>query len=271
MNVPERFHFLLPFECDLVRLGASHDGGYVVPVNSLNSANSLISLGIATEWSFDSDFLQHRKDISYVACDRGSGFLVHSFSALRGFLGNPLGPFQTIFASLRTTTEFLRLVPPIAVRKRRHFARKWVRAAIQDQRRDTTVPELLSILRSDRAVFIKMDIEGGEYEVMPEIARIERDKPGTFVGLCIEFHDIADREKDFIRVVTEIQSAFAIVHIHVNNCVSVVTDFPSVIELTFAPKETVGTGRVLNFPRTGLDYPNDSLVPDISLEFWSPV
>jgi hypothetical protein len=140
---------------------------------------------------------------------------------------------------------------------------------VQDKRRDTTLSELLSVLISDRSIFVKMDIEGGEYEVLPQIMRIERDKPGTFTGLCVEFHDIADREADFRRVVEEIQSVFAIAHIHVNNCVSVVADFPSVIELSFAAQEMVGLGRVTNFPRRDLDFPNDALLPDVSLTFRS--
>lgn len=42
--------------------------------------------------------------------------------------------------------------------------------------------------------------------------QIERDKPETFIGLCVEFHDIADREPDLTRVVKELQSVFAIEH-----------------------------------------------------------
>ena len=269
MHVPARFQFLLPFECDLVRLGSSGDGGYVVPLNALDNSNSLISLGIASEWSFDSDFLQRRKGLRYLACDRGSGILVHGFSAVRGFLRNPLGHYHSAVASMRVAFRFIRLVPPIALKRQRYFARKWVRASVQDKRRDTTISELLSVLKSDRSIFVKMDIEGGEYEVLPQIMRIERDRPGTFIGLCVEFHDVADREADFKRVVEEIQSVFAIAHIHVNNCVSVVADFPSVIELSFAAREMVGLGRVTNFPRRDLDFPNDALLPDVSLTFRS--
>ena len=269
MHVPERFQFLLPFECDLVRVGSSGDGGYVVPLSSLENASSLISLGIASEWSFDSDFLQRRKGISYLACDRGSGFLVHSFSALRGFLHNPLGHHRAAVASLRIAFRFLRLVPPIAAKRRRYFARKWVRATVRDMRRDTTVSELLSVLNLERGIFVKMDIEGGEYEVLPQMMQIERDKPGTFMGLVVEFHDICDKEVVFTRVVKEIQSVFAIAHIHVNNCVPVSADFPSVIELSFTLRDLVGPGRVTKFPLDNLDFPNDPLLPDVFLTFQS--
>ena len=267
MYVPERFQFLLPFECDLVRVGSSGDGGYVVPLSSLENTSSLISLGIASEWSFDCDFLQRRKGISYLACDRTSGFLVHCFWALRTIVNQRPVRVGKTFRLLRTAMRFLRLVPPWPFSRQRVFVRRWLKPQVRDLRRDVTIAELLERHSTSFGIFIKMDIEGGEYEVLPQIMRLERDKPGTFVGLCIEFHDIEDREKDFVRVVTELQDVFAVVHLHANNIVPVVGDFPSVLELSFAPRDTVGAGRVRTFPRKELDYPNNSLLPDISLSF----
>lgn len=267
MNVPERFQFLLPFECQLVRLGANHDGGYVVAVKSLDNSTSLISLGMASEWSFDTDFLSYRKSIGYVACDRTSGFLVHCFWALRTIINRPRTCFNASLGLLRTAIRFLRLVPPWPFNRRRVFVRKWIKSEVCDAHREVIITELLGRASPHCGIFIKMDIEGEEYEVLPKIAQIERDKPGTFVGLCIEFHDIANRESDFTRVVNDLQGIFAIVHLHVNNIVPVDADFPNVLELSFAPQKMVGAGRIATFPRRDFDFPNNPLLPDISLNF----
>ena len=53
-NLPS---FLKPFSCeDLVRVGRDYDGGYVVNLKDIQSADGLISLGISHDWSFEKQF-----------------------------------------------------------------------------------------------------------------------------------------------------------------------------------------------------------------------
>ena len=42
-------------EYDLIRLGKNNDGGYLIERESVKSVNSLISMGISTDWSFEKD------------------------------------------------------------------------------------------------------------------------------------------------------------------------------------------------------------------------
>jgi len=37
---------------DLIRVGSTHDGGYLVEKNSIYQSRKLISLGISTNWTF---------------------------------------------------------------------------------------------------------------------------------------------------------------------------------------------------------------------------
>jgi hypothetical protein len=54
---------LQPFRCEsLIRLGKSHDGGYLVNSLDLNKTENLVSFGIGEDSSFEQDFL--RKSIS---------------------------------------------------------------------------------------------------------------------------------------------------------------------------------------------------------------
>lgn len=261
--VPERFGFLAPNECALLRVGDSGDGGYVIGRQSMNRANALVSLGIATEWSFDSEFLRHRPRIQYLACDRGSGTLVHLVAAMRNALIG--GNWRAARSSLSTAMRFFRHVPPW--RRRRRFLRKWIRSGVNDPKRDYRWSDVLERLGVSTPIFVKMDIEGGEYELIPEMIRRESRHPGFFSGLSIEFHDIRVRESEFIASVSELLKFFAIVHVHANNCVALSSDFPDVLEITFAPRVDVSNTRIRTLPNTALDAPNDPNTPDYSLYF----
>lgn len=261
--VPERFRLLTPVEAALLRVGSSGDGGYVVGRESLRRTNGLLSLGIATDWSFDSDFLRYRPMIRYVACDRGSGTLVHLASALRNVI-RPRG-WRAANVSLATALRFFLHVPPWS--RRRKFVRKWIRENTEDAQRDFRWSDLLDLLATSTPIFLKMDIEGGEYELISEIVDRESASPLTFAGLCIEFHDIRTRESEFLSCVSVLLEHFAIVHLHANNCVALSGDFPEVLEITFAPKADASTTRVLKLPNPALDAPNDSSAQDFSLHF----
>ena len=41
---------------DLIRLGDKQDGGYVISKRQIEQTETLISLGISGDWSFDTDF-----------------------------------------------------------------------------------------------------------------------------------------------------------------------------------------------------------------------
>ena len=41
---------------ELIRLGRSNDGGYLIGKNSINNSEYLISMGLDLDWSFEEDF-----------------------------------------------------------------------------------------------------------------------------------------------------------------------------------------------------------------------
>lgn len=266
INVPKRLTMLAPWKADLIRLGAEGDGGYVIAHASLNEARGLISLGLAGEWSFDSDFLARRPNAEFLGVDRASGFLVHSVAAIRTLISYP-PRFQSSWRSLRIALRFLRLVPPLPFSSRRRFVRRWVRSRVVDRKRDISIGELLQSFAISESIFLKVDIEGGEYDLIPEIAAAINSNPKLFSGICIEFHSIGSREADFVEAVQKLQSEFRIIHLHANNCVDLVGDFPDVIEVSFAPRLMVGQERVLELPLQCLDWPNDASREDYRLVF----
>lgn len=265
IRVPTHLEFLAPWECDVLRVGGLRDGGYVVGMKSLERAGSLLSLGIASEWSFDSDFLSRRPDTSYLACDRSSGALVHLIGALRSTIR--LSRASNILNLLRRSIDFSMLVPPLSLSRRRRFVRKWVRATVVDSGTEVSFSELVDSLQSTSPIFLKMDIEGGEFELLPLVTRIVMIAPETFCGFCIEFHEVGERFNEIQQFLKQLDTSFAIVHLHANNCSPLVNGFPNAIEVTLAPRTDIGSKQILELPRREFDVPNSAVDSDYALFF----
>src|SRR5215469_18384532 len=57
LELPSELNFLAPFVVDeMVRLGKVNDGGYVIPKGFILEVDTLVSLGVSTDWSFDQHF-----------------------------------------------------------------------------------------------------------------------------------------------------------------------------------------------------------------------
>jgi hypothetical protein len=126
-------------------------------------------------------------------------------------------------------------------------------------------------------IFLKMDIEGGEYKWLASLS-IERLK--KFKQIAIELHDINDSKyngeyEDKINCLKKLVSTHYIVHAHGNNaCFLHELDsiqYPDVIELTLVNKAYFKIKPELNtkpLPVPNLDFPNVSYNPEIDLNFY---
>jgi hypothetical protein len=112
-----------------------------------------------------------------------------------------------------------------------------------------------------------MDIEGGEYELLPSVTREVTIAPETFCGFCIEFHEVGTRFDEIQHFLKQLETSFAIVHLHANNCSSLVNGFPDAIEVTLAPRVDVGSKQIIELPRREFDVPNSSVDSDYMLRF----
>jgi hypothetical protein len=185
---------------------------------------------------------------------------------MRAFLKSPLS-YAAAGNSLSVASRFLLLVPPLQMPRRRRFLRKWVRPIVVDKKRDISLSDVLHSIPVMSGVFLKIDIEGGEYELLPEVLSIAARNDNYFSGICVEFHDVTNREAEFHRLVQQLQSIFAIVHVHANNFVTSDSDFPIVVEMSFAKVDGAQTSTIRRLPRPGLDFPNNPYIPEIELSF----
>lgn len=128
---------------------------------------------------------------------------------------------------------------------------------------ESDIEKIFSRIDSN-CVYLKMDIEGSEYRVIPEIL----SRSNRICGMTIEFHDVhflRDRFNDSLNLITE---KFDIVHFHGNNFgfVSSEDGTPDVIEFAFVPKGShKNIVNQLTTPINGLDFPNNPFCQDYVL------
>jgi hypothetical protein len=145
--------------------------------------------------------------------------------------------------------------------------RRWVRGGVEDRHRDITIKEVVASFPLKRGIFVKMDVEGAEYELLPEVVSAAETKPDLFSGMCIEFHDVNRHEAEFHQLLRGLLDTFVVVHIHANNCVALESDFPQVVEISLARKMKLKIKSVGVLPNPSLDFPNDPSRPEYHLVF----
>jgi len=136
-----------------------------------------------------------------------------------------------------------------------------------NQANSATVQDAFGRLPADCPVFVKIDIEGGEYRILDDLLRYGRN----IVAIAIEFHDVDILSDRFNSLVDKIKRDFYIVHLHANNMGGMAPfGFPIAPELTFlnkrffsAPPPPSGS----KYPSPGLDQPNNPRLPEFTFEF----
>jgi hypothetical protein len=117
-------------------------------------------------------------------------------------------------------------------------------------------------------VFVKMDIEGCEYEVLPFF----RPYFHLINGFAVEFHNLAEQGGKFTEAIKGLATDFYVAHAHANNGCGYIsgTALPNNLEVTFISKQLVdGTPAYVKgkYPLAGLDRPCITWLADLSMEF----
>jgi Methyltransferase FkbM domain len=253
----------------LAHLGPRGDGGYVVPADQISHCRLLISLGLCDNWKFDKEFLRLNPAVSIVGVDHtvGPAFFISGipfclckvFGYALLFNRDKLAKYAN---RLRAYLEYFSFF-----REPHKHLRKRVSAA-SNSATDITLNAILntSALNGGHDVFLKMDIEGSEYEIVPDIIK---NHP-RIRCLVVEFHRLHKRTEEFNQAVRALARHFSIVHIHGNNIgpYDQTIDFPITVEITWINKdiltEELGPSTVC-YPREGLDFPNTPTRPDYRL------
>jgi hypothetical protein len=220
------------------RHGINSDGGYVIA-------------------TLDHALPNHKYDC-YISCG-----VSNEESFTRDFLAKYNIPIQHCYAFDGTIHDYpWHYTPNI----------KFFKKNIGPQDTETEL-NLHSLLRKYKNIFLKMDIEGGEY---PWIYNLPEDCLQNIRQLTIEFHGILDNEwgtklETKLHIYKKMNKYHYIVHVHGNNYGGTYENkVPTVIELSYVRKTDVGELQLNKEISTipGLDYPNCGIIPDSDVSFF---
>ncbi|MDR2601633.1 MAG: hypothetical protein LBC53_04180 [Spirochaetaceae bacterium] len=258
---------------DLVRVGNDFDGGYVIPMRATDKTKILLSFGVNNDWTFEEGFSK-LKDVKIYSYDystkllpfmKRNSFEICAAILLKGLLGLNKRWFLYYLNMLRSRIGFNKFFDP---KNGRRFIPKFI--GIHDDEKNTCFKTIFEELGEveDLSVFIKMDIEGGEYLCLPCLAPYW-DKIN---GLVIEFHDLKESGVKFEELLDALSSRFYVAHTHGNNHSELIykTEIPSVLEMSFINKKLAPKDIKLcdkEHPIKGLDAPCNKFREDYALKF----
>jgi hypothetical protein len=132
--------------------------------------------------------------------------------------------------------------------------------------------DLTLLLKKYKNIFLKIDIEGSEYQWL---TFIDSKLLKNIKQMVIEFHhinsDIINLYEEKMECIKKLNTTHHIIHAHGNNYEKTVNKIPDTIELTFINKEFFEEPPRLNttpLPIPNIDFPNNPNLPDIDLNFY---
>lgn len=222
-KVFKMYHFLLPKSLepkatdDLILVGRDCDGGYFTSRSAINSSRHLVSLGVNDDWSFEKDFVTLNRN-AQVNCFDGS---ISGLIFLKYFVKSLLFTrFRIAYHFLQTIIDFKNFFSSNNVAFHQHFV---------GPHADFGYVAMSDVLQEKDDVFLKIDIEGGEYRLLDDIIQYKN----ILSGVVIEFHDFDLHLEKILRFIDLL--GMDIVHFNVNNF-GIINDTdttPTVVEISF--------------------------------------
>lgn len=216
-----------------IRYGVNGDGGYVLAELD-GGYDCYISAGISDEESFSRDFINN--------------YNMNEYNCF-GFDG--------------TIQKY-----PYHYTNKISFIRKNINGFNDDSNSN-----LAFLVSKYDNIFLKMDIEGGEY---PWLQQMDEAQLNKFKQIVIEFHGITNdgwkcNYSDKVKCLEKLSKTHYLVHAHGNNHGPVANGIPDVIELTYVNKNYFTSTPELNktpLPIPNLDFPNNWGGKEISLNHY---
>lgn len=219
-------------EIHMSRHGRYNDGGYVVPEIAFTKSDVLLGYGIADDPSFEIEYSKKYNKPSY-------GFDC-------GVQSTPANSPNFIFLSECIDSA------------------KYLYKNQQASNNISSFSEQINRLKlNNKKLFIKMDIEGAEYQAFEDIKNYHQN----ITGIVLEIHFI-DRLSTLkaLKLLEDLNKHFYLIHIHGNNCINyhlnspkINGKMPRILELTFINKNLTNfvwnTAGSINSPAP-IDMPN---------------
>jgi hypothetical protein len=219
----------------LRRVGKAYDGGYVIPELALREADVVIGYGIADDISFE--------------------------DSATAIYGKSSYGFDCTCLSVQPMHEDCHFVSSCIVSE--HSTQQFSNSGTFDL-------HLSLIAATGKNVFLKMDIEGNEYDTIPEVLQ----GACNITGIVLEIHFTEPQQiAQALHLLELLNKDFLLVHVHGNNfCADCFVSsnargrIPRVLELSYIHRRHVESYEVSNNQThpTLLDMPNAPYAPDVA-------
>ena len=209
----------------LIRVGPHGEGGYVI-FDMLNELNTIVSIGIGMDTSFEED-LNYKSNRS---------LLFHLFDH---------------------TARPIRKLP-----ENFNFYSTGIASYVEGNHLITLEAIVQRCLNEHSVSLLKIDVDGSEYEALPQV---RRETYSHFEQIVIEFHDLAGNsmlDGTLRKILQTLSEDFFVIHLHPNNFEPWVSvegfALPNVLEVTFLNRKYLNqtNNELVIFPRQD-DAPNN--------------
>lgn len=253
--------WLRPFHHgNMVRLGSDCDGGYVVPQDKISEIDGVLSFGIDQNWTFEAYLRSIRPEITLHAYDH----TIHE----RQFYRDARTAWLRLFGLRGSWRQVQEKAQKLKSFRKTFFGGAChFREKISDRVSGSGQADLSTAFQrmgACRNILMKMDIEGDEYRVLPDLILHAR----KIAVLVIEFHDTSVYRLTFRSCILALRNHFYLAHLHANNAGGLAKDgLPELLELTFVRGRPRSKQKIQSLPIQGLDQPNLPTRSDFKLRW----
>ena len=240
---------------NLIRVGSENDGGYLLDPDSITQSETMIALGLGTDWNFEKNFIKNNKNCKLHCFD----FKINKYFWIKNILK---GIEKFILRKISYKTFKSQIINNLEYSQ--FFKNKNIffhERVIAKNKSCTSLDSIVKEFDLTKNIFLKIDIEGAEYRILDEIILHEE----KISGIVIEFHDV-DLHKNKIKNFIE-ELSLNLIHIHPNNVDYICkNNDPISIEMSFSKNPTIINDKEVNFPHI-LDQKNSDKNLEHELRF----
>lgn len=253
-----------PYKADgLRRIGNINDGGYVVHFQSLQYVECLMNYGVGYDVAFEKEFNKITNKPVYTFDPTMKKAAIFLEKIKRGEYKNTLKQLISLLLWLLQERNLKN--------HNIHFIEEGLSADDTELFKSFGY-HLSKYNLTDKKIFLKIDIEGAEFEVLGENSFY--NNLNNVIQIAIEFHYAGENLEKITEIINKLSNSHSLIHIHGNNCGPTFTydgkQIPEVFEVTFLHNSFLSSKilSVSDYPVKGLDFPSTKKRKEIQLDFF---